>query len=99
MNLLILQRLHKGSARNNLSDFFLAVIKSNWSPSSKYAVSKGAHKPNLAKIQIKLVLLTNKLTCLYHKVVFKNWKYWQNKSTGNIFLNFFLPDFFCHIWI
>ena len=41
---------------------FFSAIRSNWSPSSKRAVSEGAPKPNLAKIQVKLVLLKNKLT-------------------------------------
>ena len=34
-----------------------AAIMSNWSPGSKCAVSKGAHKPNLTKFQVRLVLL------------------------------------------
>ena len=41
-------------------DFFLLpgqTAMSNWSPSSKHAVSEGAPKPNLAKIKVKLVLL------------------------------------------
>ena len=41
-------------------DFF-ADTRSNWSPSSKRAVSEGTPKADLAKIQVKLVLLKNKL--------------------------------------
>ena len=59
VNLLILGRFHEGSACNNVLEFFFAAIRSNWSPSSKHAVSKGAPKQNLAKIQVKLVLLKN----------------------------------------
>ena len=94
VNLLISWRLHEGSARNNLLEFFFAAIRSNWSPSSKRAVSKGAHKPNLAKIQVKLVLLKNKLTFWYHKVVLKNWEYLPGKSACNNFLKLFFARLF-----
>lgn len=76
-------------------DFF-AAIRYIWSPSSKHAVSKGAHKHNLAKNQIKLVLLTNKFTFWYHKVVLENWEYLQNKSACNNFLKLFFARLFAN---
>ena len=39
---------------------FFAALRPNLSPSSKRAVSEGAPKPNLANIQVKLVLLKRK---------------------------------------
>jgi len=75
-----------------LLGFFFSAIRSNWSPSSKRAVSEGAPKPNLAKIQVKLVLLKNKLTFWSHKVDLGNWEYLQNKSAWN---NFF-SKLICH---
>ena len=51
---------------------FFAAISSNWSPSSKRAVSEGAPMPNLVKIQVKLVLLKNKSTFGSPKVVLGN---------------------------
>ena len=94
VNQLISWRLHEGSARNICWDFFSSAIRSNWSPSSKRAVSEGAPKPNLAKIQVKLVLLKNKLTFWSHKVDLGNWEYLQNKSAWNNFFKFFFVRLF-----
>ena len=73
---------------------FLAVIRSNWSPCSKRALSEGAPKLILAKIRVKLVLLREKkLAFLSHKVALGNWEYLQNQSACNNFLNLFMQEF------
>ena len=89
----------KGQLAIIFFSFFFAAIRSKWSPRSKHAVSKGTPKPNLAKIQVKLVLLKNKLTFWYHKVALQNWDYLQNKSACNNFFIYFFCQTFCHIWI